>query len=242
MKDFLLSIGFGKNEVEVYLALVEIGTASVLQISKKTKIHRSNIYDALRNLVNEGLVFEIKGEKKLFHARNPEDLIDYLQQKKLELQEIVKEYRTRFPQRTENNSVKLSRGTFALREAIKSFLDTNDEILAYGIPTKAPDVIGPMIEEFHRERAKRGITMKHIYNSDSADRVKYITKFKLTEGKVFPAKYDSNVTTILSEDKLMFFLWGESDNDVIVLEIKNAELVQPYKEYFEVLWKKAKTV
>ncbi len=242
IKEFLASIGLGKNEVEVYTYLAETGTSSVLDISKKTSIHRSNIYDALRQLVNKGLVFEIKGDKKLFHARSPDSLQDYLKHKQLELSEIISEYKKRYHPQSEDSMVKLSKGIFALREAITSLLETNDNILTYGIPVKASEIIGPVMKDFHKERTKKEIIMKHIYNSDSISRVKHLNKMKFTEARVFPSKYDSHVTTTISGDRLLFYIWGANDHDVTILELKNNELAEPYKKYFEVLWKKAKAV
>lgn len=67
LKEFLSSMGFGRNEIEVYVALVGLGASSVLDISKKVKIHRSNIYEALEKLFEAGLVLKVdKPKKNLF--------------------------------------------------------------------------------------------------------------------------------------------------------------------------------
>ena len=46
MEEILEEIGLNKTESKVYYALAEIGSATISEIAKRTKSHRSNIYDA----------------------------------------------------------------------------------------------------------------------------------------------------------------------------------------------------
>jgi sugar-specific transcriptional regulator TrmB len=92
IKEFLRSIGIGKNEAEIYVSLVKEGAMTVLEISKITKIHRSNIYEAIDNLIKQGIVWEAHhSQKKVFCARPPLSLVEYLKQKEVELQEIARD-------------------------------------------------------------------------------------------------------------------------------------------------------
>ena len=78
--------------------------------------------------------------------------------------------------------------------------------------------------------------MKHIYNSGSDERVKYLNKFKYTEAKVLPKKYDSYATTIVSGNEVTIFLW---EDEIKVIEINEENMAKPYAHYFEILWEKA---
>ena len=141
IEKFLQSIGLGKNESKIYVTLVEIGPSSVLQLSKETKIHRSNIYESLSNLVKEGLIFKTTKEKtSIFYARSPESLIDYLQQKEIELEKTLNSWHKRRKE-TYASKVGISKGKFALKEAIMSLLDTGgEEIYVWGIPNDAYEI------------------------------------------------------------------------------------------------------
>jgi len=182
--DFLLSIGFGKNEAEIYCVLIQLGKSSVLEISKKTNIHRSNIYDSLRKLIKEGLVYEITSERKLFMARHPECLLDFLKNKEIEVKNILKELREKTLNQQLHEDVKLSKGLFSLKEALLGLLELNNPIKVYGIPGDAAERIGPLIEEFHKTRIKKQIPMYHIFNSDGIKRVEYLNTLPHTEAKI----------------------------------------------------------
>jgi predicted DNA-binding transcriptional regulator len=239
--EFLKSIGLGKNETEVYLNLVKRGLSSVLEISKETKIHRSNIYEALENLLKKSLIFKItKDKKSLFYARPPRSLLDYLKNRELELGSIIEKLETQHIKVNEESQIRLSQGKFALREAILGLLIMEKEISVYGIPQKAPDVIGPILTAFHKKRIERKILMRHIYNKgevSGSDRIKILNQMPYTEAKHLPMKYDSPVSTLVCGGKVLLLMW---EGATTVIEIDNEEVAKSYQNYFELLWKMAK--
>ena len=92
ISDVLESIGLNKNEVIVYLDLIRVGKSSVIDIAKRTKIHRSNTYDILEKLLKKGIVDQsIDNEKKFFYPIDPKDFLDYHKQKEIELLRIIPE-------------------------------------------------------------------------------------------------------------------------------------------------------
>jgi len=238
IKDFLHSIGFGKNEAEIYINLVGMGTSSVLDIAKKTKIHRSNIYDAIRVLLEEGMVYEINGPTKLFQARHPKSLVDYLSTKKAELEQIIKDFEMKISEKPKEK-VAISKGIFAIREAVLNLIQEKKDIFAYGIPSDAHARVGPKINDFHKQRIKNKINMFHIYNSDAKERIKYLNSLNHTEARVLPGvKYDSFTTTFVCGDKVIMVFWEE---EPMVLEIEDGNLAESYRQYFNIIWKKAKS-
>lgn len=240
IKKFLISLGVGKNESEVYAALANHGTSSVLEISKKTNLHRSNIYDSLNELIRRGLVFK-EGDSKTqrFTARELETFMHYLKQKELELDDLIKEYRTTVDQKKDTATIKMTKGMFAVREMLEETLKSNRKILAYGIPRDAPDRFGPILKDFHRERIKKKILMMHIYNSDAEDRAKMLNKMNYTQARILPHKFDSNTTTTINGDKIYIIFW---DKEPTVVQINGENAANPYKNYFEILWARAKEV
>ncbi|HJX50803.1 MAG TPA: helix-turn-helix domain-containing protein, partial [Candidatus Nanoarchaeia archaeon] len=229
------SIGLGKNEAKVYLALLRKEASSVLEISKITKIHRSNIYDSLNNLINHGLVYEVNSDgRKLFYSRPLKSLLDYVKHKEIELEEIINNFEVLNPI---ERKVGLSKGKFALKQALMSLLEPGKPIVVYGIPNSAIETIGPILKEFHKERIKRKIPMRHIYNQNAQERIKQLNKMKYTEAKHLSEKYDSLVSTNLAGDKVILIIW---DKELSVIEITDKNIAESYKNYSEILWSKAR--
>jgi hypothetical protein len=62
-----------------------------------------------------------------------------------------------------------------------------------------------------------------------------MNKMDFTEAKYF-ASLNQNVSTLIVGDKLKFILW---DFDEVII-IQNKQVAETYKEYFNILWEKAK--
>lgn len=243
IKEFLRSIGLGKNEASVYIDLVKRGLSSVLEISKETKIHRSNVYEALRNLLSKGLIYSLtKDKKKFFYARPPASLLDYLKNREIELNSVIEKLESEHSKHIDDSSVSISKGKFALREALRSMLELEQPISVYGIPQKAPGIIGPIIENFHKKRIEKKIIMRHIYNKgegNGSDRVNTLNEMPYTEAKHLPSKYDSPVSTNICGSKVILFIW-HGELDITIIEIDNLDVARAYQNYFEILWRSAK--
>ncbi len=238
IEDFLISMGFKKNEVAIYLALLAVGTASVLELSRKTKIHRSNVYDILRTLIGKGLVFQTNKETKVFTARPLRGFFEFIKSKEVELESAIKEFESRRMVKDAAEKIKISKGRFAFQSALFNFLNSKSDIKVYGIPKEAPDRVGPILNEFHKERARKKIKMLQIYNSDGKDRARWLNKQPQTEARILDEKYNSSVTTNITGDNVFIVMW---DDDLTVLEIKDKNMADHYSNYFDILWEKAKS-
>ncbi|MFA5992962.1 MAG: helix-turn-helix domain-containing protein [Candidatus Pacearchaeota archaeon] len=237
--EILELIGLSKNEIIVYLDLISHNHSSALEISKRTKIHRSNTYDSIRTLIEKGFLSEtIKDNKRIFNAIEPHKIKNYIKQKEHEFDLILPEL-TNLKQ-NENNpgTINISQGPFAAREALLDLLKLRNPIFVYGASKEAVETFGEgFLKEFHKERIKNKIHMKHIYNKNAQERISYLNKLKFTEARALPEKYDSSVSTNICEDFILLLIFSKP---VLVIKIKNKEIAESYKKYFDLIWKSAK--
>jgi sugar-specific transcriptional regulator TrmB len=135
--DTLKSIGLNNNEIAVYLDLLKAGKSSVINIAKRTGLHRSNTYDVLERLLEKGLVDEsIEDDKKIFYPIDPSDLMDYLKQKEKELNEIVPELEKVQNLSDEERRITLSKGINSIKNILNHILDLKEPISTYGTSKK----------------------------------------------------------------------------------------------------------
>lgn len=89
IQDVLRQIGLEEKEAAVYLALLELGTASVHPIATKAGIKRPTAYLILEELQKKGLTSLVpRAGKTLYTAQSPEKLVQDLSKK----QEMVKRF------------------------------------------------------------------------------------------------------------------------------------------------------
>lgn len=89
LTDVLKLIGLQPKQADVYLALLELGTATVNPIATKAGIKRPTTYLILDDLAKKGLVSVVPREKKvLYTAESPEKIAGDLNKK----QEMLKRF------------------------------------------------------------------------------------------------------------------------------------------------------
>ena len=114
--EILRKLGMTQNEVEVYLTLLNSGELSVNEIGTKSGLHRQVCYDALDRLLEKGFVsYIVKNNKKFFKPLQPEKILDYLEEKKLEINSILPKLNAMFVKEKEEAQVEVIKGKNVLR-------------------------------------------------------------------------------------------------------------------------------
>jgi len=237
-EETLIDIGLSPNEAKIYLSLLSIGISTVTSISDDSKLHRANVYDSLKKLIDKGLVSHIKRDNSTYYeATNPQSLLRLIKEKENKIIGILPQLLLSKKLATSKGEANVYEGISALMNMLYELLNYDEEILVYGIPRNAPELMNTKIPHFHVERLKRKISMKHIYNHDAGDRIKILNEMPLTFAKYLPEKFESQVSTNVCGEEVIIVLWSKP---VISVRIKSKLIADSYKKYFSLLWKAAK--
>lgn len=194
MLNQLKSLGLSEKEAKVYLAMLELGPTTMLQIAAKAEINRPTAYVQIESLKKHGLVStQTKGKKQLFIAENPEylqTLLDtekrVLDSRKEELSKILPELKTLYNIAGEKPLVRFFEGKEGLLKVQKEFLHTKDKLIL-GI-SAIDNVLKtfPEREEYVSQRTKKGIRAKLIYTSATGPKSKQVDEGLLLETRFIP--------------------------------------------------------
>lgn len=237
-EDILTEFGLSNNEAKIYISLLGLGLSTITKIASDCKLHRSNVYDSIKKLIDKGLVSYIQRDNvTLYEAADPHVLIRVAKEKENRLKSIL-------PQLLLSKKLAASKGEAYIFEGVSSFMNIlygflkyNDPILAFGIPRQVPEILKTKIPHFHRERLKLKIPMKHIYNHNAKERIAFLNKMKYTHARYLPESFDSQVSTNVCGDEVIFTLWTET---ILSIQVKNKLIADSYKKYFSLLWEVAK--
>ena len=233
----LEDLGFTNTEAKVYLALLREGDSTTWDLSKKTGIHRANVYGAINKLLNKGVISHIeRNNKKYYQAVNPEILLRIIDEKKYKITSILPRLKV-LGKFVQESKAQIHEGAKAFMELLYKFLDYNEPILVYGIPKGAPETLKPYIMKFHKKRIGLKIKMLHIYNHNAQERIKFLNQLPYTEAKWLPTRFDSKVSTNICGDEVVLSLWQKP---VWSVRIINKDIADAYKKYFYLLWDFAK--
>jgi len=237
-EEILEQVGFSRNEAKVYLALLELGSSTAGDISKKSKVHRTNVYDALEGLGKKGAVAHFsKNDIKYFEAVDPESLLNLLHEKELALESIMPQLKLTHQFVSLKTDAYVYEGVKSVKAILDKFLEKKEPIFVYGIPKEALPKMQSFIVHYHKKRIAAKIAMNHIYNDDAMQRIEYLNSLPYTEARHLPKEFNSPVSTNICGDEVVLVVWQDP---VFAIQIKNKEMANSYKKYFEILWGIAK--
>ena len=239
IKETLLKLGLTKNEVEIYLTLLSSGEISVNEIGSKSGLHRQVCYDALDRLVEKGFVSYItKNNKKFFKPLKPEKLLDYLDEKKNEINSILPELNSMFVKEKEETEVEVIKGKMVLRtiynDIIKILKKTREPLLAMGIEEGKYLEFDEIAITQYINKLKRNKLKEKLISKQSS------TKFfegSQSEYRLIPDELFNPNTTHIYGDKVAIIIWGPPAHGII---IKSKQVADANRKYFKMLWKIAK--
>jgi|TARA_B100001964_G_scaffold238434_1_gene303931 sugar-specific transcriptional regulator TrmB len=227
----LKQAGLTENESKVYLALLDLGPSLAGQISRKTGMHRRTVYDTTEMLIKKGLIgYILQNNRRLFQASNPQRILDIIKEKQNILSPFVAELSQRFTSTKEKEETNFYKGKEGLKTVFEDQLNAK-EILVLGASPKAYDVLKFYFKWYDKKRKSKKIKARIIASN------KKLTNIPLSEIRYLPEKYSNPVSVNIYDDKTAIILWAAQP---LAIVIKNKEISEGYKNYFELMWRIAK--
>ncbi|MBT5021783.1 hypothetical protein HOK51_11585 [Candidatus Woesearchaeota archaeon] len=238
----LEEVGFTPREIKVYTALLEIGESSVGAIIKKSGIPSSKIYETLNKLKSSGLVSTIiKQNKQFFSANSPDTILDHLDQQRNRLAETtipkLNILQTQKLPEKESKVYEGTRGVKSIYELMLRTLKKGETLRVMGAPLKAQEVMAPFLKNFNSRRVKSGIKMKILYEEDSKEYAKIRKKLQHTQVKYLKSEHITPAWVDIFGDYISIF--DVKDKPTAFL-IKDKNIADSFKNYFDLIWKQAK--
>ncbi|MBU1203719.1 MAG: hypothetical protein KKG60_01480 [Nanoarchaeota archaeon] len=231
----LENIGLTRNQAEIYLALLKLGSATAQQIIKESGMHRSPVYDNLEKLQEHGLVsYVVKDFKKYFQAVPPKKLYSYLEEKKQELAEAMPELEKLEGMKKEEINASIFKGKEGLKTIHLDMLKEGKDIYVLGGKGLIFSELEYFIPHFEKERIKKGLKWKILWDKEKTK--KEVSKKPLVEGKVLPKGFDSNCVVNVFGNKVAIFLWKETYPSAFVID--NKDVSDSFRKWFNLIYNK----
>lgn len=232
----LKDVGLHQSEIDVYLYLLGNGYSTPPQVSRGTKIARTNCYNVLSSLKDKGLIKEEQRRKrKVYLASDPEALLLSLEKKKMALEGVIPDLKALFITQKNKPQVKFYDGWEEVKEIYLKSLEA-EEIRMIGSTQRFVEIDQKFSDRYWRDLQDKKIIVKEIIDEKS---VSYSLDFRkiagnLHEYKTLPAKYAGDPTDIL--------LWGDSvalinlEQPAFGTVLTNKALVATFRMIFDMMW------
>jgi len=232
IKELLQEIGLTENESKVYLSLLKIGPSLAGTISRKTGIHRRNVYDITERLIKKGVLgYIIKNNRRFFEAVNPKKFLDIIRERESAFQDVLPDLKELYEGTKEKQETNFYKGREGLKAVFQDQLEGSKEILILGASKSAFDVLPFYFKWYDKDRVKKKIKTKIIASEKLGKRI------PLSEIRYVPQKYANPLAINVYKDKIAIILWKR---EPFVVVIKEKEVADSYRKYFELMWKIAR--
>lgn len=238
----LKKIGLTDSEIKIYLTLLKTGSTTTGTLTKETKLHKSRVYECLHRLIDKGLVGSmVQDFAKYFSATHPGRLLDYLDEKKKQIDAEKEEITKIIPQLLQEQRY-LQEETEALvfkgKEGIKTIhfdiIKHAKGILYIGAKGKVIEEIKYFFENYEKLRVGKKISQKLLCTKELKEKI--LKNRALTEYRYLPPHWNTKNVIFIYADKVVNVIWLE---EPIAVMCKNGEVANSYRLIFNSLWEMA---
>jgi sugar-specific transcriptional regulator TrmB len=226
--------GLTKNQAKIYVSLLKLGEATAQQIMKESGLHRSRIYDGLENLSAQGIVSSIvKDFRKYFQAIKPEKLLDFAEEKKEALQQVIPELKKIEGMKKEEIDASIYKGKEGLKSIHYEMLKEGKDIFVLGAKGYIFSDMPYFVDNFEKQRQKKKMRMFCLWDNEEAK--KRAERQTLVKGKLLLKGFESKGVVNIFGDKVAIVLWKEKYPSGFLID--NKDIADSYRKWFDLIWK-----
>lgn len=230
-------VGLELKEAKIYLAVLELGKATITDIAKKSKVKRTTAYEYLNSLVEAGLLGKaVKGKRIFYVAEDPKKLISILENKK-------KKVATALPALQEIFSASFSKPKVRFYEGIEGMKNIYNEMtktsqIIYGA-FSADRYFGVFREEdnenFFQNIRENGGQIKDLIEDTPLGRSHAKGNFykDIGSSKILPKNFKLSVDLIIAGDKVAMI----SLVNLVGVIIENPEIAELQRNFVKFMRK-----
>lgn len=241
IEQLLFKLGFSSNEAKIYLAALELGTASAQDIAAKANIKRTTGYSVLSYLVNRGVVgkTKVKGKTK-FAAEAPERLLTLTREIESGIKQALPELEAIYNKQGTKPKITFYEGEQAIQKVYDDTLvEKPTEILEWN--TNAYFEKFPKDHNYINKRTGLNIGAKRIAAKGSVwdTKHKYLDAKELAETLIVSEElFDPAIEVNIYNNKVAFLNYAE--NMSVIIESK--AIADAMRQAYALSWQGAKVL
>ncbi len=235
IKEALESLELRDKEVRVYTALLELGEASVSDITKKSEVNRVTVYPVIQKLIEKGFVSKLfKEGKNYFKAIPPRQILDILKEKSDKIKLVLPQLESRINIAKTSTSIELFRGRKGMYSFVEKLYSGEEKNMqAYGNFDIGKKAVEYQAMHGRKLRIQKKIKLDIVISPFYDDYLKDKKYERLTRIRFNNSLKDLNIYVILGKKAVGVF---EVSKELIGVLIQNEEIAKYHKFVFDRLW------
>jgi len=227
-------IGLTSAEGKVYLALLELGSATAGPIMERSGLQSSVVHLTLNRLIDKGFVSYVKeGQRHRYQSANPRHIIAFLNEKKDRFEGILPQLLAKQSGGLSKPEVTVYRGKRGVQELLYELLEAGGtEHHTLGSPKESLMLPESWWVSYHKDRAKKGIAAKLLFN-ESLRSWGAESRYPKSEVRYTLKEFEPLTETIIRNDTVGIIMWTEKPIGILIRE---KTLAFGYDQFFKMAW------
>lgn len=236
IKNVLKQLGLNDRHATIYLACLELGSASIQKIALRSGFARSTCESVLQSLHEKGLITSFrKKNTRYFSPQEPKTVLALEEDKVRALKDALPQFSARYFKGSVIPTVRLYEGEAGVKSVLQEILDEAKEIESFGSVDDIYATLGHWFPKWTAERIKREIPIKLILSDTPFARERQRLGPKmLREVRLMPKEYDCTSTAFIWNNK--FVLCSLKEEEMIALVAESSELANIQRALFHFMW------
>src|SRR6056297_1526512 len=237
--DSLTKLGIQKKQAKIYLACLELGSATIQELAEKSNVKRTSIYNFLEDIKNLGLVSEIKEDNKLLLvAENPKSVIKKAEKRIEQARNNMPEFLSIFHRPANKPKVKFYQGEEGLQKVYLDYAVQDQPI--YGF-SDYEEMFSALPEDFLWKTPKKRIKKNSFFyciakQGPQGKKIKSLDSKHLRETKlVKDVQFETEIN--IYGDKISILSFRKPYAAVI---IEDKATAQTMKSIWSLVWNNVK--
>jgi len=238
IKKALGNYGLGEEEINVYLAVLALGSATVREIANITKIKRTTIYLIAERLIARGIMGQYKAKYGTHYTiQSPQNLITKLDDIRKEIEVVMPQLTALEKKESYEPNIKFYKGKEGYITILNDSLEGySHEVLYLGSAEELNKIISEryVTDKYIPTRLKKKIFFKELVFADKfSQELKRKDMKELRETKFLPQDHNFDANMMIYSDKVAYF---SSRKELISILIESKDIYQIEKRKFELIW------
>ncbi|HYE22098.1 MAG TPA: helix-turn-helix domain-containing protein [Verrucomicrobiae bacterium] len=246
----LEALGLSHAQSLIYLAILQLKKATVLQISRQTGLQRPTIYDNVAELIKIGLISNIVDKGKTYiAAEDPENLHQSIAMKQKLAKELQPELQALFQASGIKPQVKFFQGEEGVKNLTNIILSSNSKVIRTigNYQENIKEMFSfKFLHELWEARARKNIKGQILFTHSDLELLKKAKEYGETgnikynrEVKVLPKEINFKVLYTIVDDKVLF--WSSKQEGYSFM-FQSKSYANSLTSLFDFLWSVSKSI
>ncbi len=243
MDEVLQLFGLSENESKVYKFLLQNPDSGGTKIKLKTGIANSQVYEILAKLVKRGIITYKKNTKgKIYKAHDPSILNDLMEEKRQKIAAKIPYLKSLYKKESKQTDTAVYEGFHGFKTAMYNLANECPEgetiyIIGFSNQVYKNEKLAAILRDVNKISKSKKHNLKMILDNKENKFIEQRKKEGITNLRFMGDNFKSPASIDIFQDTVYILMWDEIP---YVFTIKNKNIAEGFKHYFEFLWNMAK--